>query len=100
MGSEIKKGTICEEMRALVLQRLPLFLHEYSQGQMRVTYKWLCSGKNFVVRSFSELTVVKHLVFGTTRLSHSHSVSAAAQRSSKGVVELWLGDNTNLDMYE
>ena len=87
-------------MRALVLERLPLFLHEHTHARPRVQYSWLNKEKNFVVRTFGKLIVTKSLHFGTVRLSRNQDASAATKRNNWGPIELWLAGNAQVDMYE
>lgn len=87
-------------MRALILERLPLFLHEHTHTRPKVQYSWLNNEKNFVVRTFGKLTVSKHLNFGTVRISRNQDASAATKRGAFGPVELWIAGNAQVDMYE
>lgn len=98
--TEIKEAKIAQDIRALILERLPLFLHEHTHAKPRVQYSWLNNEKNFIVRTFGKLVVTKSLGFGTTRLSRSYDTSAITKRNSFGAVELWLAGNSQVDMYE
>ncbi|TBU28918.1 hypothetical protein BD311DRAFT_721461 [Dichomitus squalens] len=89
------------ETRALILERLPLFLHEHTHTKTRVSYSWLNNDKNFVVKTFGKLTVTKTLQFDAKVASKSQDASAVARRvSSNGPIELWLAGNDQVDMYE
>ena len=95
-------------MRALVLERLPLFLHEHTHARTNYSYSWLNNEKNFIVRAFSKLTVTRHLKFGAVRLSKDQDASAAARKNGggfglgfgQGSIELWVAGNVQIDMYE
>ena len=95
-------------MRSLVLERLPLFLHEHTHARTKISYSWLNSDKNFVVRAFSKLVVTRHLKFGAVRLSKDQDASAAARQNNagyafglgRGPIELWVAGNVQVDTYE
>ncbi|KAI8998895.1 hypothetical protein BD414DRAFT_519966 [Trametes punicea] len=88
------------EIRALILERLPLFLHEHTHTKTRVTYSWLNNKDNFIVETYGKLTVTKTLQFGDKRVSKSQDASAVAWRRRSGPIMLWLAGNNQVDMYE
>jgi hypothetical protein len=98
--SEIKKSKKAEDTRRLILHRLPLFLHEHTHSQTRVSYKWLSTDDNFVVRTFGKISVTKSLSFGDTRLSRSEDTSAVGKRVGHGPIQLWLAENCQVELYE
>lgn len=98
--TEIKHTRKAVEVRSLILERLPLFLHEHTHTQTRVPYTWLNQDQNFVVRAFGKLTVVKSLLYGQTRISKHQDASAIAFRDGRGPIQLWLAGNDLVDMYE
>lgn len=98
-SSEVKGSKVASDIRELILQRLPLFLHEHTHSP-RDSYDWLKDEKNFIVRTFGKLTVTKSLSFGDARLSSAQEASAVATRVSHGAIELWLAEHTLVDMYE
>ena len=97
---EIRDSKVAKEVRSLILERLPLFLHEHTHARTKVQYSWLNSPKNFIVRTFGKLTVTKYLNFGATRLARNQEASAAARKNPRGPIELWLAGNAQIDMYE
>ncbi|KAG6862295.1 hypothetical protein C0995_015992 [Termitomyces sp. Mi166 len=100
-SAEIKQSKIAAETRALILERLPLFLHEHSHARTRVSYTWLTSQVNFVVKTFGKLSVKKSLMFGDLRLSRQQEASAVATRAGNtGPIHLWIAGNAQIDMYE
>lgn len=100
-SAEIRDSKLSNEIRTLILERLPLFLHEHTHARPRIQYNWLNNEKNFVVRTYGKLTVTKNLNFGATRLFRSQDASAAAKRNAYGgSIELWLAGNAQVDMYE
>ena len=99
-SAEVKGSKVASDTRGLILQRLPLFLHEHTHSSPRVSYNWLRDEKNFVVRTFDKLTVTKSLSFGDARLSRGQEASAVARRVGYGAIELWLAGHTQVDMYE
>jgi len=98
-SQEIQNSKHAQETRTLILERLPLFLHEQTQTATRVSYSWLSSGNNFIVKAFGKLTVVKHLNFDDIHSSRKQDASAVSRKSS-GSIELWLAANGHIDMYE
>ena len=88
------------DTRHLILERLPLFLHEHPQSRTKVSFNWLNEEKNFIVKVFGKLLVTKSLHLGDIRNSEKHEASAVAKREGRGPIELWLAGNTQVDMYE
>ncbi|KAJ7497138.1 hypothetical protein FB451DRAFT_1210268 [Mycena latifolia] len=99
-SSEIKDSRTAAEIRALILERLPLFLHEHTHARTRVTFNWLNSDAHFIVTSFGKLSVTKTLVLGELRKSRTQEASAVAKRIGAGPIHLWLAGNAQVDMYE
>ncbi len=98
--SEVVGSRKAAETRALILERLPLFLHEHTHTKTRVPHAWLNNEKNFVVKTFGKLTVTKTLQLGDKRASKSQDASAVARRIGRGPIELWLAGHDTVDMYE
>lgn len=99
-AAEIDGAQKGKELRGLILERLPLFLHEHTHTRPRVQYSWLNSDNNFMVRTFGKLTVTRYLNYGATRLQRSQDASAVSRKGTFGAVELWIAVNTQVDMYE
>lgn len=89
-----------QETRSLILERLPLFLHEHTHATTRVSFAWLNNERNFVVRTFGKVTVTRGLNFAGAKSSKSIETSAIARREGKGAIQLWLAGNAQVDMYE
>jgi len=100
VNSEMKHSKSAAETRALLLERLPLFLHEHTHTRTKVSLSWLSHQENFKVRVFGKLTVVKSLSFGDNTLRREQDASAVAKRLGHGPIELWLSGSTQVDMYE
>lgn len=99
-AAEIKGSRKAAEIRSLIVERLPLFLHEHTHGRRRESYGELSNEKDFTVRTFGKLTVVKSLQFGKIRLTKTQDSSAVAWREGRGPIELWLAGNDQVDLYE
>ncbi|KAJ7078918.1 hypothetical protein B0H15DRAFT_859732 [Mycena belliarum] len=99
-SAEIKDSRTAAEIRALILERLPLFLHEHTHARTRVTSNWLNSEAHFIVTCFGKLSVTKTLVLGELRKSRTQEASAVAKRIGAGPIQLWLAGNAQVDMYE
>lgn len=99
-SGEAPYSKIGTEVRHLILERLPLFLHEHPQPIIEVPLNWLNKEKNFIVRVFGKLLVTKSLRHGDICDSRSHEASAVAKREGNGPIELWLAENKQVNMYE
>ncbi|KAF8626827.1 hypothetical protein AX15_004659 [Amanita polypyramis BW_CC] len=99
-GIEVLSSPSSTRIRTLVLERLPLFLHERSTSQLRFSFQWLNSERNFVVKTFRGLQITKSLALGSMRLTQKQDASAIAYRSATGPVHLRLSNIMDLDMYE
>jgi hypothetical protein len=99
-SGEAPYSKIGAEVRHLIVERLPLFLHEYPQSGIEVSLSWLDKEKNFIVRVFRKLLVTKFLQHGDISDSGSHEASAVAKREGNGPIELWLAGNKEANMYE
>ena len=98
--SEISGSAKVAEIKSLILERLPLFLHEHTHAAPRVKYSWLHDERHFVVRMYGKLTVLKTLQFGNIHATQTQESSALARRVGSGPIELLLGYNSQVDMYE
>ena len=99
-SGEAHFSKIGAEVRHLILERLPLFLHEHPQSGIQVSLNWLNKEKNFIVRVFGKLLVTKSLRHRDIRESRSHEASAVAKRDGNGPIELWLAGNKEVNKYE
>jgi hypothetical protein len=104
-GQELRGSKTALDVRALVLQRLPLFLHDHTHEGQRIQYAWLNDDAHFVVRAFGRVAVAKTLKYGGIHENRSLDVSAVAKQDGgysygKGCVQLWLSGHTQVDMFE
>ncbi|EDR11411.1 uncharacterized protein LACBIDRAFT_313549 [Laccaria bicolor S238N-H82] len=99
-SAELAQSKISHETRALILERLPLFLHEHTHARTLVSYTWLATEGNFIVKTFRKISITKSLTFAELRLSRKDDASAVAKRFGTGAIQLWLAGNSQLDMYE
>lgn len=103
-SNEVKTSRVASDIRALVLQRLPLFLHDHTHDGQRLTYAWLNQENHFVVKTFGKVSVAKTLKFGNILESRSSEASAVAKQEGysygKGSVQLWISGYTQVDMFE
>jgi Protein of unknown function (DUF3684) len=101
VSAELANSKRANEIRTLVLERLPLFLYEHTHAKPKVSLTWLASPNNFKVRTFGTLASSKTLHFGSTRLTQRNDASAVAKRVGiSGPIELWIAGNTQVDLYE
>ncbi|KII91548.1 hypothetical protein PLICRDRAFT_512049 [Plicaturopsis crispa FD-325 SS-3] len=96
-SGEVKNSNIASDTRSLILERLPLFLHEHTHTRTRVSYSWLNDPKNFIVKTFGKLVVTKSLNYGNVK-PRSELASAAARQVPRGPIELWLAGNAQVDI--
>ena len=98
--AEIRNSKAATEIRSLILERLPLFLHEHTHARTRVSFSWLSTNNNFVLKTFGKLSVVKTLKYGELNLSKKEEATAVARRVGSGAIQLWITGNAQIDMYE
>ncbi|KAF9051010.1 hypothetical protein BDZ89DRAFT_1098552 [Hymenopellis radicata] len=98
--TEVPNSKTAIETRHLVLERLPLFLHEHTHAKTKISFNWLNSKDHFVVKTFGKLTVTKSLTVGQTHLEHALEASAFSPPFDGHSVKLYLAGNSQLDMYE
>ena len=89
-----------QEVRSLILERLPLFLHEHTYVVPRVSFLWLNDEENFIVRTFRKLEVTRSIDFAGVKLSKSIEASAISKQEGRGEIQLWLACDMQVDMYE
>ncbi|KAG2015943.1 hypothetical protein CC2G_009161 [Coprinopsis cinerea AmutBmut pab1-1] len=99
ISKEIPNHKQAAAIRSLVLERLPLFLHEHTHTRPKVSLTWLAAPNNFIVRAFGTLSIIKTLRLGTLVREHRSEASAVARRES-GSIQLWIAGNTAVDHYE
>ena len=100
VSNEISDTKTASELRALVLERLPLFLHEHTHTRTKVSLSWLSGAHNFRVKVFAKLVISKTLDIGNGKTTRTLDASAAAKRVGTGPIELWLSYSAQVDMYE
>lgn len=92
---EIPATKTCSEVQSLILERLPLFIHNYTDTKPKFTIP--SSPDHLKVKACNRILVSKILVAGNVK--RIKDVRATA--SSKGdTIELWISDVANCDMYE
>ena len=89
-----------QEVRSLILERLPLFLYKHATTTTRVSPLWLNKKGNFLVQTFKKIMVTKTIDFAGTKSSKSFEISATIRWEGGGPVKLWLSDDGQVDMYE
>ena len=84
-------------IRALILERLPLFLNEHKHKTMKDTL----SGDKFSVVTYKALQVRKHLRLGGVDAKKEHAVSALGFKdSTSGDIVLWVTPDAKDSMFE
>lgn len=88
------------DIRRLILERLPIFLHEHTHTKPKITFNYLNNDKHFVVRTFGKLQMTKTFTIGATKIAHTEETTAFSPRVTGGVLSLFLAGNIPLDLYE
>jgi hypothetical protein len=92
------------DVRALVLQRLPLFLHDHEHDSPRVSLSAMQTERGFAVQAYGDVGVVKVLKFGNVHVQKTLEASAVASLESRGMfsgqVQLAIAAKTQVDMFE
>ncbi|PPQ99714.1 hypothetical protein CVT24_009697 [Panaeolus cyanescens] len=92
---------LASETRTLILERLPLFLHENTHPRAKIPFNWLTSGNNFVVEAYGKVEIEKQLQYNGLSISKKQDASAVAFRvNARSPVKLCVAVNTQLDMFE
>jgi hypothetical protein len=104
MNRPMQGSKVAADIRALVLQRLPLFLHDHQHDSPRVTYSSMQNEQVFSVQAYAEVGVVKVLKFGTVHVQKQLEVSAVANYDGggifRGTIKLSVSARTQVDMFE
>jgi hypothetical protein len=104
-GQELREHRNAGEVRGLVLQRLPLFLHDHHHDRPQVSLQWMNTDGHFLVRSFNRVSVDKTLRFNNILVKKTSDASAVAKQEGnmllgRGTVQLWISAHTQVDMFE
>ena len=97
---ELPDSKIGTKIWHLILDRLPLFLHKQSPSRTKLSSEWMNDKKNFVVKVFEKITVIKSLHHGDIHESTSYDTSVISKREGSGPIELLLAKNMKLEMHE
>jgi hypothetical protein len=97
---ELPDSKIGANIRHLILDRLPLFLHNQSPSRTKLTSDWMNNKENFIVKVFEKITVIKSLHHGDTHESSSYDTSVISKREGSGPIELLLAENMPLKVHE
>ncbi|KAH7337817.1 hypothetical protein B0J17DRAFT_664321 [Rhizoctonia solani] len=88
-----------QDTRALVLERLPLFLHDTHMRSL-IKPEWLVQDNHFQVVMVNKLQLTRHLSHGRGFSATQEASAAAKREGARGVVTLWLAENAQTDLYE
>ncbi|KAG9080781.1 hypothetical protein FRC06_006170, partial [Ceratobasidium sp. 370] len=100
IGSQNKSTKRAQDMHALVLERLPLFLHEHTHMRCLIKPDWLAEGDNFQVFTVNKLQLTRNLSYGRGFSATQEASAAAKREGARGTVVLWLAENSQTDLYE
>ncbi|KZO98233.1 hypothetical protein CALVIDRAFT_535334 [Calocera viscosa TUFC12733] len=100
-----EKSQFAAKTRDLILERLPLFLHEHlaSESRLKLVIKpnWLEDEGNFRVLSVRGLRLTRQLSWNNMRYDHTTEASAGGTRQGRtGPVTLWVSLSDSLDWFE
>ena len=96
---ELPNSEVATEIRHLLLDRLPLFLHNQSP-RTKLSSDWLNNKNNVIVKAFEKISVTKSLYHGTIHESTTYDTSAIAKQDGSGPIELLLTGNKKPKMHE
>jgi len=111
-GIEVKDGPAlahAERMRALIIERLPLFLNDMrsTSRSLALSWDWLQKPDNLLISSVQKIVRVITFTQGTFRKVEQQDVSASARHltptsflAKPGPLSLSLSQSAQLDMYE
>ncbi|KAK0461397.1 uncharacterized protein EV420DRAFT_1669612 [Desarmillaria tabescens] len=96
-SAAVSNSKIAAETRNLILERLPLFLHEHTHSKTKFTLTWLTSPEHFVVQMFGKLSITKKLRFGDAPSRSLDALAYAVYENNR--IMLFLAGNAQVDMY-
>ncbi|KAK0212970.1 hypothetical protein DFS33DRAFT_1285718 [Desarmillaria ectypa] len=96
-SAAVSNSKIAVETRNLILERLPLFLHEHTHSKIKFTLTWLTSPEHFVVQMFGKLSITKKLRFGDAPSRSLDALAYAVHENNR--IMLFLAGNAQVDMY-
>ncbi|PBK91347.1 hypothetical protein ARMGADRAFT_1013798 [Armillaria gallica] len=96
-SAAVSNSKIAVETRNLILERLPLFLHEHTHSKTKFTLAWLTSPEHFVVQMFGKLSITKKLRFGDAPTRSLDALAYAVYENNR--IVLFLAGNAQVDMY-
>ncbi|KAK0455114.1 hypothetical protein EV421DRAFT_1887456 [Armillaria borealis] len=96
-SAAVPNSKIAAETRNLILERLPLFLHEHTHSKTKFTLAWLTSPEHFVVQMFGKLSITKKLRFGDAPTRSLDALAYAVYENNR--IVLFLAGNAQVDMY-
>ncbi|KAF8497462.1 hypothetical protein F5888DRAFT_1829389 [Russula emetica] len=87
---ELPNSKIAAEIKDLILDRLPLFLHNQSSSRTKLSSAWLNNEKNLIVKVLKKNSVTRSLHHGNIHESTRYDISAIAKQEGSGPIELLL----------
>ncbi|KAG8743102.1 hypothetical protein FRC10_000402 [Ceratobasidium sp. 414] len=99
-GSQNNSTKRAQDMRTLVLERLPLFLHEHTHLRCLIKPDWLAEEDHFQVSTVNKLQLTRNLSYGRGFSATQEASAAAKREGARGTVVLWLAENSQTDLYE
>lgn len=97
---ELPDPKLAADIRHLILDRLPLFLHKQSSSRTELSSDWLNKKNNLIVEVYEKITVTKTLDHGDVHESMSYDTSAIAKREGSGPIKVLLAGNNQFKMHE
>lgn len=101
-GQIITDSALCEEIKAIVLERTPLFIFEKRQtakNEIQRDSDWLKSNLNVVEVDGRGLRLTRQLRFGSIDISNEQKCSAMASLK-QGKLTLYIANNLETDWFE
>lgn len=101
-GQIITDSSLCEEIKAIILERTPLFIFEKKQtakNEIQRDGDWLKNNLQVVEVDGRGLRLTRQLRFGTLNVSNEQKSSAMANLN-KGKLVLYMASNLETDWFE
>lgn len=87
-------------LRKLVLERLALFYSDRTRSNAEISLDWLKKDKNFAVYQVTSINLKRTLKQGLMERTNVQTVSACVLKGRGDLVNLYISQSVELDMFE
>lgn len=90
-GEEVQDDYLCREIKARIVDRLPLFLHENVHTSMVHDRDWLKEDDNFIVKKCASLSIKKSIKIKLSKYTRTKPTYATVEKApGDGKLTLWI----------